>query len=334
MKAIILLMFTAIFAAQNSASANNTPSTIHEEAAFIMSSNIDNWQDTIPVPATIRTTFNTRYPNASNVKWYRYTPDAMKVDASEWYSTLDQSDYYVSFNWEDADYVAWYDNGTWIRSSKRIDNTDLPDVVSRVLSTEYPGFIITDVDMEMDKGQTLYEVDLEKGNMKWNVHLTPAGAVIKKKDRSLTTAQVAETMVSDFQTRYPNASEITWYAYSPRERVEILPTDWDYGMDVKDYEVRFISDGTEYVAWYDNGNWLRSEVYTFDASKLPASINTAINTEFVGYTIKDVDREDNANQVLYEVELQKGNDKCKIHYATDGSVVKRKCRVAGVKTKS
>ena len=83
----------------------------------------------------------------------------------------------------------------------------------------------------------------------------------------------------------------------------------------------------------DNGQWLRAESYLIDQSKLPSSVSQAINKEFTGYTIKDVDREDNATQVLYEVELQKGTDKCKIHYATDGSVVKKKCRIAGVKTK-
>ncbi|HEX7844647.1 MAG TPA: hypothetical protein VF476_02535, partial [Chitinophagaceae bacterium] len=82
------------------------------------------------------------------------------------------------------------------------------------------------------------------------------------------------------------------------------------------------------------GGWIYSESYTFDRSKLPSAVSNAINTQYAGYTIKDVSREDNSSRILYEVELTRGNDKCKLHYAADGAVVKKKCRTDGVKTKS
>lgn len=290
--------------------------------------------DTIIVPVAIRNSFMTMYPNASRVVWYRYTPFETTLEPGVWYYTMDTSDYYVSFNWDDADYIAWYDNGSWIRSTQRIDNTELPDVVSRVISSEYPGYVITDVDFERDNKQNLYEVKLVKGNQKWNLHLTPAGAIVKKKSSTLNTATAGTDMMTDFQTRYPNASGVTWYSYYPDERVEVLPSDWDYNMDASDYEVRFTADGSDYVAYYDNGKWIRSETLTYSQKNLPSTVNQAITRDFAGYSIKDVDREDNINQVLYEVELQKGTDKCKIHYTADGSVVKKKCKVDGVKTKS
>ena len=74
-------------------------------------------QDTITAPVTIRTSFNQMYPNASRVMWYQYQPLKMKAEASDWYYPLDPSDYYVSFNWQDTDYIAWYDNGTWLHST-------------------------------------------------------------------------------------------------------------------------------------------------------------------------------------------------------------------------
>ena len=328
MKAIIVL-FAAACITGGKTFAHSSPAIDNNKQTYLIN---ESPGDTIVVPVAIKTSFATKYPNASKVTWYRYTPVTV-VEPDAWYSSMDASDYYVTFLWDDAEYIAWYDNGTWIRSSQRIDNTDLPDVVSRVISSQYPGYVITDVDLERDKGQQLYEVDLVKGIDKWNLHISPTGAVIKKKQRTISKTDPQTAMVTDFQTRYPNVSDVVWYTYSPRERVEILPSDWDYNMDATDYEVHFLSDGTEYVAYYDNGQWLRAESYLIDQSKLPSSVSQAINKEFTGYTIKDVDREDNATQVLYEVELQKGTDKCKIHYATDGSVVKKKCRIAGVKTK-
>jgi hypothetical protein len=76
---------------------------------------------------TVQTSFSTKYPSATKVMWYQYTPDKMMpADPTAWYYGLDDKDYYVTFYWDDADYIAWYDNGDWIRSSQRIDNIDIP----------------------------------------------------------------------------------------------------------------------------------------------------------------------------------------------------------------
>jgi hypothetical protein len=158
------------------------------------------------------------------------------------------------------------------------------------------------------------------------VHYGADGGVIKKKERKASKTTPMTTMVTDFETRYPNAEEVVWYSYSPRDGYEILPTDWDYHMDASDYEVRFISDGVTYVSYYDDGAWIRSESNAFDRTKLPTVVNDAIMKDYSGYTILDVDREDKPTQVLYEVELAKGTQKCKVHYGADGAIVKKKCR--------
>lgn len=283
--------------------------------------------DTVIVPSGIQTSFTRLYPNASRVVWYRYTPANMAIEPGIWYYTLDTSDYYANFFWNDDEYIAWYDNGSWIHSTQRIDRSELPAPVSQAISREYPGFVITDVDIEHDKNQKLYEVKLDKGNTRWNVHYSPSGAVVKKKMKNLTKTDGESAMVTDFESRYPNASAVTWYRYSPSDRIDLLPSDWEYALDENDYEVRYTMDGSDYVAYYDNGKWVRSETMTFDRTKLPASVSNAINTQYAGYSIQDVDREDDANQVLYEVELVKGNEKCKIHYSTAGNIVKKKCKM-------
>ena len=292
-----------------------------------------NVSDTLP-PAKIQSSFTTKYPNATSVKWYRYTAPTTKMEPGYWYSTLDGNDYYVSFNWNDVDYIAWYDNENWVYSTHHIGNTELPIPVSQAIVSQYPGFAVIDVDMEHDSKQELYEVKLQKGYERWNVHFTPEGTVFKKKQRDLKQANAEVAIVSDFETRYPTATAATWYKYDPYDRVEVLPTDWNYKMDADDYEVVFTSDGSNYIAYYDNGNWVRTESYWYDRSSLPTVISNAISTQYAGYTIKDVSREDSRNNIVYEVELMKGNDICKIHYGADGSIVKKKCRTDGVKTKS
>lgn len=278
------------------------------------------------VPANIRTSFDTKYPNASTVVWYRYTPGTTKAEPGSWYQTMDASDYYTSFTWNDMDYVAWYDNGTWIRSTARVDDSDLPTNIKNIIQSQYPGYIVTEVEVETDRKQTVYEVELEKGDMQYVVHYGADGSVLKKKERKASKVTPMAAMVTDFETRYPNAAEVTWYSYSPRDSYEVLATDWDANMDASDYEVHFVSDGISYVSYYDDGAWIRSESNAFDRTKLPNVISDAINKDYSGYTIQDVDREDKPSQVLYEVELIKGTQKCKVHYGADGTIVKKKCR--------
>jgi uncharacterized membrane protein YkoI len=278
------------------------------------------------VPSTIQTSFATKYPNASSVVWYRYTPGTVRPDVNSWNYNMDASDYYTSFTWNDVDYVAWYDNGTWVRSISRVDDADLPVNIKNIIQSQYPGYIVTDVEVEADRKQTVYEVELEKGDMSYKVHYGADGSVIKKKERKASRVTPVEAMTTDFTTRYPNAEEVVWYSYSPRDGYEVLPSDWDYHMDASDYEVHFVSDGVTYVSYYDDGAWIRSESNAFDRAKLPTVISDAINKDYSGYTILDVDREDKPAQVLYEVELSKGTQRCKVHYGADGAIVKKKCR--------
>ena len=285
--------------------------------------------DTVIVPVEIRTSFDTKYPKATKVMWYQYSPDKTKpADPTVWYYGLDDKDYYVTFNWDDADYIAWYDNGNWIRSSQNIDNIDLPADVMRAINTQYPGFRIADVDLEHDNKQALYEVKLVKGDTKWNVHYTPTGTVARKKERHLTKYDPQAEMTADFTTRFPNSSEVVWYRYTPEDRTDLYPTDWDYNMDATDYEVKFKLNGTDYSAYYDDGKWVRTESMVINTTNttLPSNINDLLKNQYNGYTIKNIETEQSSTRTVYEIELAKGNEKCKVFYTAEGAIIKKKCR--------
>jgi len=325
MKTFSILFFVAIMAESNLFKTSDATLASNLTKSSVSISTID----TVIVPATIQTSFSTKYPSATKVIWYQYTPDkTMTADPTVWYYGLDDKDYYVTFNWDNSDYIAWYDNGNWIRSSQRIDNIDLPADIMRAINTQYPGYTITDVDMERDNKQELYEVKLAKGDSKWNVHYTPTGTVSRKKERHLTKYDPQAEMTTDFTTRFPNSTEVVWYRYDPEARVEVYPTDWDYNMDATDYEVKFKMDGTEYSAWYDNGKWVRTESMTMNTNttKLPANINDLLKTQYSGYTVKDVETEQSSTRTVYEIELAKGNEKCKVFYTAEGAIIKKKCR--------
>ncbi|MGB8190586.1 MAG: PepSY-like domain-containing protein [Chitinophagaceae bacterium] len=142
--------------------------------------------NTVDVPAATRTSFETKYPNASNVRWNRYTPatDRTAMDASDWNYNLDTNDYEVMFNWDGADYYAWYDDGNWIRASTRVaDNSKLPAAVNSAIQSKYAGYEIVEIDKEHDKDRTTYEVELKKGEDKMKVHVDENGKIVKEKGK-------------------------------------------------------------------------------------------------------------------------------------------------------
>lgn len=140
----------------------------------------------VDVPPATRTSFETKYPNASNVKWTRYQPaaDRATMTADDWNYSLDTNDYEVMFNWDGADYYAWYDDGNWIRASSPVkDHSKLPANINALIRKNYAGYEITEVDKEHDKDRTTYEVELKKGEDKVKVHFDENGKEIKKKSK-------------------------------------------------------------------------------------------------------------------------------------------------------
>ena len=60
---------------------------------------------------------------------------------------------------------------------------ELPDAVNMTLNKEYPDYTITEIDKENDKNIEVYEIDLEKGESKVKVKVSPDGTVVKRKEK-------------------------------------------------------------------------------------------------------------------------------------------------------
>ena len=153
----------------------------------------------------------------------------------------------------------------------------------------------------------------------------------------VTTTEPIDAGVADiptntrttFETKYPNASNVKWRRYQPMTGEEVDQTDWNYKLDTSDYEVSFRFNDIDYIAWYDDGAWIRSVTKVSDHASLPSAVTNAIKTEFPGYSIYDVDKEDRSDGVLYEIELKKGEEKWKAHFTPDGKVTKKKQKKDG-----
>ncbi len=157
---------------------------------------------------------------------------------------------------------------------------------------------------------------------------TDASAAIKTDDFDMTEGKSTVVMEADvpapvkttFTTKYPKVTKAEWLSYEP--------TDWDeWTVDKKYYFVKYNDRGTEYYNWYDNeGNWVKSSTKVTGDPKLPDAVNKTINEKFPGYTIDEIDKENDNDRDMYEVKLVNGDKKAKLKILMNGEIFKQKIK--------
>jgi hypothetical protein len=142
-----------------------------------------------------------------------------------------------------------------------------------------------------------------------------------------TTVVVPATTQTAFVTRYPTATNVEWTMYNTTP----IPIDWELTgwpvLDANDYAVRYSINNTPYYAWYDSdGNWIGSTYQVLDYTTLPAAVHSTLSSQYPGYTISDVDREDWNNMFAYEVEMKNADQKVKLVIDGNGKILKQKVK--------
>ncbi len=134
----------------------------------------------------------------------------------------------------------------------------------------------------------------------------------------VTTADVPDSVRISFEKKYPKVDRVEWVRYEPIESDEL-------DMDDQYYYVRYNTSGADYTSWYNNrGEWVKTSTKIAGNSKLPDAVNQTINTQYPGFTIVEIDKENDKNMDMYEIELKKGEAKVKVKILPDGTVFKRK----------
>ena len=139
-------------------------------------------------PASVRASFSTQYPEATNVVWANY--DATMAVPLEWDLTgwpmLESDDYVVQFNLDNENYYAWYDSdGNWIGSAYVVrDHSTLPTSITNTINAQFPGYTITEVTREFENGRMAYEVELKSSTQKVEVLMDSNGNILKQKTKA------------------------------------------------------------------------------------------------------------------------------------------------------
>ncbi len=134
----------------------------------------------------------------------------------------------------------------------------------------------------------------------------------------ISTEAVPDSVRLSFTKKYPKADKVVWVKYEPVESDEV-------DMDDTYYHVRYYNDGADYTSWYNNtGNWVKTSTRITGNPNLTAAVNKTIKDQYPGYTIVEIDKENDKDMDMYEIELKKGEEKAKLKILPDGTVFKRK----------
>jgi Putative beta-lactamase-inhibitor-like, PepSY-like len=126
-----------------------------------------------------------------------------------------------------------------------------------------------------------------------------------------------------FQTKYPNASDVSWSAYKPYERINWEWTGWP-SMDSSYYVVNYKMDNRNFWSWWDrNTNWIGSSSIVEDSTMLPDPVKKTIKNNYAGYKITSIDEENDKNRIAYEIKLEKGDARAKILVDKNGKILKK-----------
>ena len=164
------------------------------------------------------------------------------------------------------------------------------------------------------------ETETSTNTTKTEVPIATVADVAKTEGKTtvVAIADVPDSVRKSFEIKYPRVERAEWVRYEPIE------SD-DLDMDDNYYYVRYNTSGADYTSWYNNrGEWVKTSTKIEGNTNLPDAVNQTINSQYPGYTIVEIDKENDKNTDMFEIELKKGEEKVKVKILPDGSVFKRK----------
>lgn len=163
---------------------------------------------------------------------------------------------------------------------------------------------------------------------------TPGSTAISPADTStlttidtaaVITAKVPVKTKASVEKKYPQATNVKWENQKPdKEEIDLELAGWPQ-MDEEDHKVWFHWQGSDHQGRYDkNGDWVGTTNTITNPSSLPAVVKNAIKSQWAGYAIRSVTREEDKDRSAYEVILEKDGEKVKALIGENGNVIKKK----------
>lgn len=280
MKAKVFIMSALVFGALSLASCEQ----------------IDNYKYT-PGSAVTKA-FEDKYPGAEPTSW----ENKAGLDKVEFMNGPYEAD-------------AWFDkDGNWVMTETDIPYNALPQAVKDSFeASQYADWKVDDVDMiERPDAETMYILEVEKGEMEVDLHYMADGILIKEvidndhnnNDDEHIPSVTPDSIIDMIMEMYPGAKILEVETEKNRTEVEILHENI-----VKE------------VLFDLNNNWLHSE-WEITLDQVPEAVINALKaSEYAAYEIDEITVLHKAEGLFYEVELEQGRNEVKIVFNEAGEIV-------------
>jgi len=116
-------------------------------------------------PKKVKDAFAKKFPTAKKVKWE-------KENATEW-----EAEFKMNNTEYSANFMA---DGTWTETEHEIDEKEIPAIVKKALSTNFPVYEMEEVEISETAQGMVYEFEIEKGETEMEVAIDANGKIVKQ----------------------------------------------------------------------------------------------------------------------------------------------------------
>ena len=98
-------------------------------------------------------------------------------------------------------------------------------------------------------------------------------------------------------------------------------TDVEWKKDMENYKVEFDLNKMENEVWYNASGTVVKKEQDIAEAELPQAVRDAVKSSFADYTLDDIEKVWHNNAMIYEVELEKGNEDKHLTFDANGKVI-------------
>lgn len=120
------------------------------------------------IPAGVKESFAKRFQDAQSVKW----------------SKESDTEFEAEFKNKGKEQSAEFDQtGKWLETEFEIKQSELPAAVQATVTKEFAGYKLEETELTETPDGTFYEVEIEKGELDYEVQISKDGKVIRKEEK-------------------------------------------------------------------------------------------------------------------------------------------------------
>jgi Putative beta-lactamase-inhibitor-like, PepSY-like len=253
----------------------------------------DNNQQLVNVPAEVLSAFNTRYPDAFNIRW--------KKDDGQ----FEVEFYRNGYKWE-ATFKA---DGSFVKEEQEdFDVVVIPPAVLAAFTALHPN--ATNIYWESENNSN-FEVHFSIGTQRWEAVFSPAGILIREQLDNNQPATVPQVVLDSFNLRFPGAAQVEWSKHG------------------NEYRVEFNRNGTHYKARYSPaGVLLRLDIDHSGGGNSGGGIillvvPAAVQTSFTSLFPNAINVSWRLQNGFYKAKFYIGNVRWEAKFKADGTLVEQ-----------